>query len=83
MDKNKLENIIAHLCEYEKLMSNNEKEQLEEKVDSLDLAEIQALYQDLYVNRRQIDDINDISEINYVNQAAMNDKDKHAYEQKV
>ena len=64
-------------------MSNNEKEQLEEKVDSLDLAEIQALYQDLYVNRRQIDDINDISEINYVNQAAMNDKDKHAYEQKV
>ncbi|RIO67295.1 uridylyltransferase, partial [Mammaliicoccus sciuri] len=49
LDKKALEKFNQdHLIEFEKLMSTNEKEQLSEKLDALNLTDIQDLYEDLY-----------------------------------
>lgn len=83
MDKQKLEKFNqAHLIEYEKLMSNNEKEQLENKLDSLDLEAINNLYKELYVNRKTIEDVSNVSEVKYEVSKNLSENDKNYYEQK-
>lgn len=83
MDKQKLEKFNqAHLIEYEKLMSKNEKEQLENKLDSLDLEAINNLYQELYVNRKTIEDVSNVSEVKYEVSKNLSENDKNYYEQK-
>ncbi|WP_438469604.1 UTP--glucose-1-phosphate uridylyltransferase [Staphylococcus pseudintermedius] len=71
----------SHLTEYEKLMSTNEKERLNDKIAQLDLGEIQSLYQQVYVNRQTIDDVSDVQEVNYETTAHMTDETIEFYRQ--
>lgn len=66
LDKKELDKFNqGHLTEFEKMMSNNEKEQLANKVEELDLADIQSLYEELYVNKKVINDVSSIDEVSY------------------
>ena len=83
LEKNKLEKYNQqHLLEYEKLMSQNEKERLNESLQSLDLEEIQNLYEKVYVNRQTIRDVSSIQEVAYTRKTDLNDNELKIYEQK-
>ena len=80
LEKNKLEKFNQqHLYEYEKLMSSNEKHALEDKLESLDLEEIQEMYKNLYVNRQTIDDTSDVSEVKYTVKSELDEQVKDEY----
>lgn len=82
LDSNKLEKYNqSHLKEYEKLMSTNEKERLNDKIAQLDLVEIQSLYQQVYVNRQTINDVSEVQEVNYESSAQMTDETIEFYRQ--
>jgi putative uridylyltransferase len=81
LDKKELEKFNQeHLIEFEKLMSNNEKEQLENQIDALDLSYIQDLYNDLYINKQIIDDVSSVNEVKYDVKEAFSEKDITQYE---
>lgn len=83
LDQSKLKKYNQeHLSEYEKLMSSNEKEQLESKVDSLDLEFTQNLYQDLYVNRQTISDVSSVTEVKYARSNELTEQEVEKYEHK-
>lgn len=83
LDKNKLEKVNqAHLCEYEKMMSTNEKERLNDKIQSLDLANIQSLYNEVYVNRQEIEDVSDVQEVDFEQRASLTDEAIALYTEK-
>lgn len=52
-----------HFLEYSKVMSRSEKEQLVSDVNRLDLDEIEALYKDVYENRKPIEIADDIEQV--------------------
>ena len=80
LEKNKLEKFNQqHLYEYEKLMSSNEKQALEDKIESLDLEEIQEMYKNLYVNRQTIEDASDVSEVKYTVKSELDEQGKDEY----
>ncbi|QDW84030.1 UDPGP type 1 family protein [Staphylococcus pasteuri] len=82
LDKNKLEKFNQqHIYEYEKLMSTNEKQALEEKIETLDLEDIQKMYNNLYVNRQTIDDTSDVSEVKYSVKSHMDNKTINTYKE--
>ncbi|ODB72002.1 uridylyltransferase [Staphylococcus sp. AOAB] len=82
LDKNKLEKFNQqHIYEYEKLMSTNEKQALEEKIETLDLEDIQKMYNNLYVNRQTIDDTSDVSEVKYSVKSNMDNETINTYKE--
>ncbi|PTF51324.1 uridylyltransferase, partial [Staphylococcus cohnii] len=82
LDKKELDKYNqGHLVEFEKLMSANEKEKLNEKVKSLDLAEIQSLYESLYLNKQMISDVSSVDEVKYEKSNELSDIEKAQYEQ--
>lgn len=83
LDKNKLEKYNQqHLLEYEKLMSQNEKDRLDNSLKSLDLEEIQKLYEDVYVNRKTISDVSSIEEVNYARKVDLSTSEIDMYTEK-
>lgn len=83
LEKNKLEKYNQqHLLEYEKMMSQNEKERLEERVNALDLAEVQKLYEEVYVNRQTIRDVSSVQEVDYLRKEDFDDETIEIYENK-
>ena len=83
LDQNQLKKYNQeHLSEYEKLMSSNEKEKLESRVNELDLESIQQLFQDLYVNRQSISDVSSVSEVKYLRKTELTNQESDKYEQK-
>lgn len=81
LDKKALEKFNQdHLIEFEKLMSTNEKEQLSEKLDALNLTDIQDLYEDLYINKKEIDDVTSINEVKYDIKNEFTDEEIEQYE---
>ncbi|MBF0812082.1 MULTISPECIES: UTP--glucose-1-phosphate uridylyltransferase [Staphylococcus] len=81
LDKKALEKFNQdHLIEFEKLMSTNEREQLSEKLDALNLTDIQDLYEDLYVNKKEINDVTSINEVKYDIKNEFTDEEIEQYE---
>ncbi|MBA8761999.1 UTP--glucose-1-phosphate uridylyltransferase [Staphylococcus coagulans] len=83
LDKNKFEKYgQGHLNEYEKLMSTNEKERLNQKIDTLDLEAIHSLYEQVYVNRQTIKDVSSVQEVNYEVKAQLQEETIELYKSK-
>ncbi|WP_323703953.1 UTP--glucose-1-phosphate uridylyltransferase [Mammaliicoccus sp. Dog046] len=54
-----------HFLEYTKVMSQSEKEQLESDINRLELDEVNRLYEDVYVNRKEIEIADDIKQVQF------------------